>query len=400
MERDLTTPTAIRDVALFDGVNRLEHTNVTFDERVLAVGQPVPDSEVIDGAGHTVLPGLVDMHVHLKEEDRLALYLEHGVTTVKDVGNNLDRVVAWRRASAAGEIAAPRIHLCGPLLDGDPPMWPDHSVVVDAENAERTVDELARANVDALKLYVYLEPEATRTVIRRAHQRGLRVSAHLGRTKASDAVGFGLDGIEHVAQGFYADVVPPERVLDPDDRLRLGIAPFWAQFMAGWAAVDLESERVRRTVELVAENGTFVVPTLVVMERMLEAHGDPDSDLFRLVESWSDAEHATAAQGFENLVAFVGVLHEGGVTIVAGTDVSQGESLHRELEHFVEAGLAPSDALRCATSVAADALGPASQTGRIATGRPSDLVLVDGDPLEEISAVRNVRAVFKAGRRT
>jgi imidazolonepropionase-like amidohydrolase len=395
------TATAIANVAVFDGARRRDGLTVVFDERVLAVGRAheVPEvdpADTIDGTGCTLLPGLVDMHVHVLERDALPRYLDHGVTAIKDVGNDLETILAHRRAVREGDVDGPTILLCGSMLDGPEPMWPELSMAVgDEETAASAVDELAQAGVDGIKLYVYLAPEHMRAAIGRAHEHGLPVTAHLGETPASEAIALGLDGIEHAAQGYYGDLVAPELRLDAADRLTLGLGPFWARFLAGWSTVDPASDTVLRFAELVAGRGVFVCPTLIVLEHMLEG---TDEDLGRLTAGWTPGDYDVARSAFERLLGVVGALHESGALVVAGSDVGAGDSLHRELELLVLAGLSSTDALRAATSGAARALRRSGDLGAIADGRRADLVLVGGDPCTDVSAVRDVRAVVEAGR--
>jgi imidazolonepropionase-like amidohydrolase len=391
--------TAIANVALFDGSQRHEGLTVVFDERVTAIapaGEAVDEApaETIDGTGCTLLPGLVDMHVHILDPDGLPRYLEHGVTTVKDVGNHLASILAHRRAVAEGEVAGPSILLCGSMLDGPEPMWPEWSFAVgDGEAGTRAVDELVQAGVDGLKLYVYLAPGPMQAAIERAHDHGLAVTAHLGATRASEAIALGLDGVEHAAQGYYGDVVDPEHRLDAGDRVELGLGPFWARFLAGWATVDPGSDAVRRLAELVTGRGVFVCPTLVVLEQTIE---ETDDDLRRLTAGWAPADFDVAREAFERVLGVVGALHDAGALVVAGSDVGIGDTLHRELELLVRAGLSPADALRAATSDAARALRR-DDLGTVAVGWRADLVLVEGDPCADVSAVRKTRAVFKDG---
>jgi imidazolonepropionase-like amidohydrolase len=393
--------TAIANVAVFDGAQRHDDRTVMFDENVTVIAPGheaavAPAAETVDGTGCTLLPGLVDMHVHVLDPGLLPRYLEHGVTTVKDVGNELGTILEHRRAVAGGEVAGPSILLCGSMLDGPEPMWPEWAyAIADTEAGVRAVDKLAAVGVDGLKLYVYLEPEPMRAAIERAHEHGLPVTAHLGATRASEAIALGLDGVEHAAQGYYGDVVAPELRLDAGDRVVLGLGRFWARFLAGWATVDPGSDVVRRFAELIAERGVFVCPTLVVLEATIE---ETDDDLRRLTDGWAPEDYDVAREALEKVLGVVGALHEAGAHVVAGSDVGAGDTLHRELELLVRAGLSPADALRAATSGAARALRR-DDLGTIAEGRRADLVLVEGDPCANVSAVRETRAVFKGGRR-
>ncbi|MDQ4145813.1 MAG: amidohydrolase family protein [Actinomycetota bacterium] len=422
----MARPTAIENVTLFDGRGDAcvrPATVVIADGRISKVGPASttsvpPGSTVIDAAGKTALPGLIDMHVHLKP-GVFSLFLAHGVTSVKDVGNQLDRVTAWREAEQAGEFPSPRIHLCGPLLEGEPPVWPEISrVVVDPATARATVDELAHAQVDALKLYMRVTLDVMRPIIGRAHELGIPVTAHLGRVAASDAVAVGLDGIEHVVQGLYNDIVAPELRLDADDRMRLGQSRFWAEFLKGWAEVEVDSGTVRRVIDLLLQNDVFIVCTLVAHgfklgPRFLADHVDlthvPDAltsgwvDLAAwFTETWSPHDFEVAAEALEKAKSFVAAFHDAGGRVLAGTDapfpyIVPGASLHQELELLVNSGLTPAEALRSATLHAADALGRGDDLGTLQPGKFADLVIVDGDPVADIRAIKRIDTVFKDG---
>src|SRR5579859_4385748 len=216
---------AITNVRLFDGTGSpaLDGATVLVQRgRIAQVGPHdavsiPPSTRVINASGKTLLPGLIDMHVHL-EQDTFPLFLANGVTTVKDVGNRLERVVEWSRAERTGELDAPRVFFCGPPLEGDPPLWPDVALVLpDPASATAAVDRLADAGVNALKVYMRLTEEVLSPLLKCAHERELPVTAHLGRVPASHAIHLGLDGLEHAAQGLYWEVVPPDLRLHADE---------------------------------------------------------------------------------------------------------------------------------------------------------------------------------------
>jgi hypothetical protein len=382
----------------------------------------VPDAAAsIDGRGRTVIPGLIDLHVHLKP-GIFPLFLAAGVTSVKDVGNHLDAVLAWRAAEACGELLGPRIRVCGPLLEGDPPMWPDLSeVLTDPAAAVATVDRLADAGVDGLKVYMRLKAEVMAPLIRRAHERGLPVTAHLGRVRASEAIALGLDGLEHAPQALYDDVVPAHLWRDADDRIRLGQSVFWARFVEGWAAVDPDGDAVARIVAQVVDRGVFLDATLVALDRVLvstphermsapgvanvppEVSARWDTYAQWFTQGWTERDVATARLALAKVGAVVARLHAAGGRVVTGSDapaafIAPGFSLHHELELLVAAGLSPADALRSATATAAEVLGMHGEVGTVEVGKLADCVVVNGDPLTDISAVRNVELVFKGGQ--
>jgi len=422
---------AIVGAAVFDGTGAAAVPDATVlveGERIAAVGPraqvAVPEgAAVIDGAGQTVLPGLIDMHVHLRPS-LFPLLLAWGVTTVKDVGNRLDRVLGWRAAERAGELQAPRIYCCGPLVDGSPPFWPDAAhELADPAQAPAVADMLADRGVDALKTYMMLTEDCMAPLVRRGRERGLTTSAHLGRVTARPAIELGLAGIEHTPQGFYAEVVPDELVMHADERRRRGLSRFWAGFMAGWAAVDPDQPKARAMIDLMVERGVYLNPTLHVVDRFALAgrvepgafeaepevrqcapalrQGWPDQ-LAMFTGAWTPEDYAVAGRAMERVRAFTGALYRAGVRLHAATDtpvtyVVPGHSLHRELEQMVACGLTPAEVLAAATSVPAATLG-ADDLGRVAAGHRADLLIVAGDPTADITATRRITHVLKSGQ--
>lgn len=378
-------------------------------------------SSVIDASEKTVIPGLIDMHAHLKD-GLFPLFLAAGVTTVKDVGNHLERVSAWRDAEASEELLSPRIRMCGPLLEGDPPMWPDISeILLDGPSASSAVDRLAAAGVDALKIYMRLTAPVMGPLIERAHHHQLPVTGHLGRVPTAEAIELGIDGLEHAPQGLYSEVVPTHLQRDADERITLGQSTFWARFLEGWTAVDPDGPDVRQMVDLMVERDVFLVTTLVTFDRMF-GHGAekrqtapgvehvPDDVSRRwedyigwFTEGWTETDFEVARQAMDTVGAVVAALHAAGGRVVAGTDApagyaAPGFSLHRELELLVDAGLSTADALLSATSAAAAALHADDEVGTVEPGKLADCVIVNGDPLADIREMRNIALVVKGGQ--
>ena len=297
----------------------------------------------IEAHGKWIIPGLIDMHVHYYEwMDQL--FLRHGVTTVRDVGNNLDRILELRRQSRSRDVLRPHIFACGPLIDGPLPRHGTGiSVSVSTEAEAREVArELVARGVDCLKVYEQLTPGLVQAIADEAQRAGIPVTAHLRDTTAVAALEAGVRGLEH-ALGFATC----------DER-------------AG-------AEVARR---LIARNA-YVVPTLVVL--------DP------------------VGPRLPCLKRFVGRLRQLGGRVVAGSDTANlrprpGVWLHRELELLVDAGLSSQEALMAATSTAAGLLGQSASLGTIQPGKTADLVILRGDPLKSIAETQSVDVVIREGR--
>jgi len=307
------------------------------------VGAAPVEARRIDAGGSWIIPGLIDMHVHYHEWMG-QLFLRHGVTTVRDVGSNLDRILELRRASRTGDSTGPRIFTCGPLIDGPLPRHgTEISVSVTTEEEARDVArQLLARGVDCLKVYEQLTPRLVQAIAQEAQRAAVPVTAHLRDTTAVAALKVGVKGLEH-AFGFEAC----------DER---------------------EGAEVSR---LLVELNAYVVPTLAIMDR--------------------------AGQRLPCLKRFVSRLRKLGGRVVAGSDTANlrpmpGVLLHRELELMVEAGLPPQEALMAATSTAAEFLGQGGSLGTIEPGKTADVVVLRGDPLRSITETQRIDLVIRDGR--
>jgi imidazolonepropionase-like amidohydrolase len=340
---------------------------------------PVRAAEVdtVDCRGGTLLPGLIDAHIHLgmraaaTTEDafqaalaQAAAALDVGLTAVRDLGAPDHRVIAAARAIDAGKAPGPRIVAAGRPLSIPGGYMPGVAVEVSApEHVRAAVRQQEEAGAGVIKVIASpvppapnpdlprsFGPENLRAAVEAAHAAGLRLTAHAHSLDgARDAVRAGFDCIEH---GYRLD--------------------------AG-------------TIAEMASRRTWLVPTLVAMEASQApgwAPGAPADRAARARERWEAAAQA-ARQA-----------HRAGVRLAAGTDapvIVPIESIRREVVLLVEvAGLRPVEALRAATSGAADLLGIA-HVGVVAPGRRADLLLVDGDPLADPTVLARTRGIWRDG---
>ena len=377
---------------LVDGTGREplpDATIVVRDGRVAevtagGVARVPPGTEGIDARGKWIVPGLIDMHVHYHPGWMDALFLRHGVTTVRDVGSGLDSILELREASRALGVARPRIFACGPLIDGPSPRHGARiSVSVQTVTEARAVARrLLDRGVDCLKIYEQLTPPLVEAVVREAEGTRVPVTAHLRDTTALQALEIGVRGLEH-AFGFEA------------------------------CDQTVAAQVVRRVVE----RGAYVVPTLAITEQ-ISRFGSPEQETMALLgeipaarrQYWRATAAAAsldrtagAARRLGCLKPFVARLQRAGEHVVAGSDTSNpyvvpGASLHRELELLVEAGLSPREALAAATRTAAAFLGQARTLGTLEVGKIADLVVLAADPVASIAAIRQIEVVIRDGR--
>jgi imidazolonepropionase-like amidohydrolase len=370
-----------------------EHASVLIaGERIarVAMGEAnvPPGTEVVDARGLTIMPGLIDSHVH-SGGVVWRRFLQFGVTTVRDLGSDPDYILAAREDERRSLLNGPRIVAAGPLLDGDPPTWGREwrgtVALTSVEEARAVARGLIDQGVDWLKLYRLLTPDLVGAITELAHERGIPVAGDIRGTRATEAVALGVRSLKHAT---------------------------------GISHLSMSDQERHTTIDLLVEQGTYIVPTLVIDERVsnVETIGNadfPGLDLVteRLRRRWLDWRHDRRFRSadFDMMrryrtakLKFVSELHRAGGLIVAGSDtpnpfVIPGLSLHDELALLVSAGLTPLDAIRSATGLAATMLGR-SDIGAVEAGRLADLLVVVGNPADDIGATRNMRLVVKGGR--
>ena len=338
-------------------------------------------------AGCTLLPGLIDAHTHLASWMIPAL-LAAGVTTVRDIGNDLDWILGLRRHLAVDPRPSPRIRCCGPVLDGKHVNWP----LIGEGHADPTavsakVETLAEARVDEIKLYVHLDLEQVKAAVATAQRKRVPVVAHLGEVNALEAARAGVAELQHLS----------------------GIIDHFN----GNHLVDFEE-----VTDALLRSDTALCPTLVVWDRLARlSHfvSRPDPRLRwvpeQVLAAWNAFPHRHDPEGsrgrmvaLEEMQGAIPSLHKAGVSIIVGTDAPwpyliPGFSLHDELAMLTRAGLGPAEALTAATSEASRRLGVNHLTGTLEEGKAADLLIAQGNPVSDIDDIRRVREVFRGGRR-
>jgi imidazolonepropionase-like amidohydrolase len=331
----------------------------------------------------TLLPGLMDSHFHLDSDGTLpALFLSHGVTSVRDPGAWIEAYEGVRQSKET----QPRLFLAGPHIDGTQPAYPtDSAVVRDAMETRLAVKRNLDDGASVIKAYFRLPLALIEEVTRVAHVRGIPVTAHLEIVDAGDAIRAGIDGLEHVTSAGVA--LLPHR--EGEAYRQIVLADNGAR-SAGryrvWSQLDLKSERASRLLKLMVSRNVTLSPTLAVFERR---NGDKDITEMHV-------------QGFRQMVAFTGQAQRAGVRVVVGSHSSvphaeRGWAYQREMELLVEAGLTPLQAIQAGTLETAKFFRVENRLGSIEPGKQADLVLVEGDPSQDIAHMRRVKRVMLDG---
>ena len=376
---------ALVGATLIDGSGRAaipDATVIVADGQIVAAGPSstvkVPfDTRTFDVHGKTIVPGLWDMHAHLHQIEWIPVYIAAGVTSVRDMGNELPFVVPLRNALDSGRVTGPHIHLAG-LVDGDGPNAFGALSASTPTEGRAIVRKYHDLGFEQMKLYDLLAPAVVSAICDEAHKLGMTVTGHLPRALSiTAAVDSGMDQFAHL----------PIRG-------------------------DASSDSTIAIIKYLRAHGTIIDPTASwgeigghSSEESLQAfqpvlqHLPPPFVQFR-VANWGVAniDPPTARARIQPFLDVIAALHKAGVPVVAGTDEGvPGFSVYRELELYVKAGFSPMDALRSATSVSATALGLEKETGTIESGKHADLIVLDKNPLDDISNIRTVRYVMKDG---
>ena len=405
----------IRHARLFDPRDMAVRDNM----RVLVQGEHVvrvdpdddsaapPATEVIDAAGRFLMPGLWDVHQHFAGVDG-TFDLIAGVTSARDMANDNEPLLARVKRFDTGAELGPRVVLAG-IVEGTGPLaGPTPVRIENLTQAQAAVDWYADHGYEQIKIYSSFPPPLVRPIADMAHARGLRVSGHVPAfMRAQQFIEDGADEIQHlnfIVLNFFPDVKDTRSkdrytiTADKLQELKLD-SPAFADFMA-----------------LLQRRHTVLDPTVSVFEDLYSgAPGACAHSLCAMIQRFPPVvrrrllsgavavppgKEAVYAQALPALLRLLKTLHDGGVTLMAGTDAFAGYTLHNELELYVRAGIPNAEVLRLATLTPAQVLGVdgPGQRGFIAPGKLADMVLIDGDPMNDIKDIEKVVRTIKGGQ--
>jgi hypothetical protein len=397
--------------------SKSDMTVIVTGNQISAIGKTgklrVPKkAQMIDATGKFLIPGLWDMHVHLLLATELALpvLIANGVTGVRDMGGEIDQIDEWRSRITSGKLFGPRIVRAGLVVDGKKTDAPFRHTVTNATEARQAVNSLKHLGVDFIKIHNAVPREAYFALADEARKQNIAFAGHIPKevtpAEASDA---GQRSIEHTESLF--------------DNILFGVSQRGQSAKDGLnqAFAAYADEKAATLFQRFRQNGTWYDPVLVTYRSFafrtdFAANPDPRNryvaastkqlwDKHQPVNKDTPAETIALRKSvFERFITLVDLMQREKVNLLAGTDaggirdVVPGFGLHDELILLVQAGLKPIEALQAATINPAKYLNMTDLLGTIEKGKLADLVLLDANPLADISNTRKINAVVVNGR--
>lgn len=416
-------PTAIvgASVVPMDSERIVEHQTVVIESGTIRSMGPssqidVTNMRVVDGSGHHLLPALADMHVHHWELGEAALYLANGVATVRNMSGDSFHLATQQHLDR-GEAPGPRIITTSPLIDGlgstGKTLWPNSGFITHPAQAKPLIERHIEQGFSQIKVYEQLMPESLSALGQAGREAGVMMVGHCptGMTY-EQSIEAGMGCFEHLTGIFTGHFMeghaPVKGGGGPED---------WLQ---AWRNVadHADLDALRRLGARLASQQVWNCPTITMHQGGRPSEEAMNSPLLEYVQPylrhWWRSRHdptpeplreemaTLRARAIDQRIRVLSILRQEGAPVLIGTDtpnpfVIPGFSIHDEFDNFIAAGFTPFEAIRRATTEAARFMNQGNDWGTLEVGKRADLILVSGNPLNDISKLRRPEAVFTNG---
>ncbi len=408
---DLVNQSAIVGANLLDvdAGKLIPNALVVIQGRRIAYAGPLRDDRVpsqgklVNGRGKTIIPGLVDLHTHLRSPYLARFFLAAGVTTIRELGSPIRPLLRLLSEVEAERLPAPRVvPWIAVSASGQPPF---SHVISEKSQLSPFLNFVEEKKFQGLKIFDF-PSHLFPFLVSESQKRGLMAAVHVDRMSPLEAIRAGSNTLEHIVF-LIRDLLPTG---EKNSRMT-------AQLMQVWKDLEINSVGVQQLIADLKKHEIALVPTLSALEGILYPSqieilqpeiqhlgagikkaflkGIYGSDF---VADWRDEDWKISRMAFKKMLKFVGELHRSGVVILSGSDnFIPGFGIHRELQLLVDGGLKPIEALEAATLGAARLLGEESSRGSLQEGKFADLVIINGDPLQDITRTRDIVYIVKEG---
>jgi len=420
---------AITNITLIDATCANAKSDMTVlitENKITKIGKTnklkiASDVQIVDGSGKYLIPGLWDMHVHWYDKEYLPLFIANGVTGFRQMWG-MPLHLQWRREMAEGKLLCPRLEIGSAIIDGPNPMWPGSVAIATPEEARATVRRFKEEGYDFIKFLNLLPRDAFLALADECQKLDIAFAGHFPFTvSAEEAVQTGMKSNEHMwGILHYCSTKEDEFRKELSDLIASGaswrsIIPVWDHQQSQYFET-FDQNKANNLFRLLTQNSCWQCPTLTVNRTMAYLLNDDfrnDSRLkympLDIIDSWKPFPGLTSEiaslmeKEFNKYLEIIGPMHDAGVRFLAGTDALNpycfpGFSLHDELVLLVQGGLTPIESLQAATRNAAEYLGTIDSLGTIEENKIADLVLLNADPLTDISNTQKINAVVYDGK--